>query len=177
MTIDSKNIVLTGPSGSGKSTVGRILAKLLSRSLLDMDGEIERRLGCSISECFATRGEAVFRDMESALCRELSQRGDLVVASGGGVLVRPENRAELEANAVLVNLSAPVDDLAARLEGHGDRPLLGEDSDALKRKLSTLVEQRKALYDAVPVQIDTRNLSPEQVAQEIVARLSELDAG
>ena len=122
----SLNLVLAGPMGSGKSTVARRLAAQLGRPLLDMDAELERRFGRPIAQVFAAEGEAVFRRAEAALCHELATPQGLVVASGGGAVVDPANRAALSAGGILILLTATSAALFARLRAAGEvqsRPL------------------------------------------------------
>ena len=89
------NIVITGFMGTGKSSVARELARRLMRPFVDMDAEIEARAGKPISDIFGQEGEPVFREMEAALCRELSTRQGLVIATGGGTLIDPHNRRRI----------------------------------------------------------------------------------
>ncbi len=165
------NIVLVGPSGSGKSTVGRVLAQQHSRTFIDMDLEIEHRLGCSISDCFAEQGEAVFRDAESQLCEELAQRNGLVIAAGGGVLERSQNRRALAQNGILVNLHAPIDVLLARLAPHADRPLLRHGQHNSRERFVALLNKRRQTYQAVPVQVNTAGLNAQAVADRIIEQI------
>lgn len=166
MTIE-RNIVLTGPPGSGKSVVGRKLARLLDRAFVDMDAEIESRLGLTIAEIFSTRGEDAFRDAESEMCRELSRRSGLVVAAGGGAILRPENREALS-SSLLVNLRAGEDDLVRRTEEKDRRPLILGDPAARRARLVALLDERREAYDSVPVQVDTTGLNVDEVARRIV---------
>jgi shikimate kinase len=151
--------------GSGKSTVARRLAARLDRPLLDMDAELERRLGRPIAQVFAEEGETVFRRAEAALCRELATPGGLVVASGGGAVVDPTNRAALTAGGILIALTATPAALFARLQAAGEvqtRPLLhGPDPEGA---LATLLTARAPAYTAVPYHLDTTGLTPDEVA-------------
>ncbi|MBW2261096.1 MAG: shikimate kinase [Deltaproteobacteria bacterium] len=161
---DPSSIVLTGPSGAGKSTVGRILADMTERTFVDMDAELESDLGCTITEYFEEHGEGAFRDRESALCVDLASRAGLVIAAGGGAILRTANREALSCRGILVNLSAPVDTLLRRLDASDDRPLLQGDR---RQALLALIEERRAAYGAAAVQVDTDGLSPEQVARRV----------
>lgn len=109
---DVANIVLIGMSGTGKSSIGRACAERLGRKLVDTDVEIERRVGCSIPEYFAVHGEAAFREVESAVVAELAPQKGIVIATGGGASVRPENARALRANGVVVRVRRPIDQLA-----------------------------------------------------------------
>ncbi|MCP4678490.1 MAG: shikimate kinase [Deltaproteobacteria bacterium] len=167
---DKRNIVLTGPSGSGKSTVGILVANALERSFVDMDKELEKRFDCEINDFFASNGEEAFRDAESELVLELAAKEGLVIATGGGVLIRKDNRDALESSSVTVNLHASVDALLERLAGHEDRPLLHGNA---RTKLKALLDERRALYEAVDIQVDTEGKDPENVALEIVAMVED----
>ena len=166
---EPRNIVLTGPSGSGKTTVGRLLASSLGRPFLDMDSEIEKRLGASIPELFSSGREKTFREAESELLVEISTRTGLVVASGGGALVPAGNRDALR-GSILVNLMADTDELLARLGSTTDRPLLDGDR---RRNLLELLEARRPLYAGVAIQVDTTGLEPGEVARTIAARVEQ----
>ena len=171
--IDAVNIVLTGPPGSGKSSVGSALAALLNRRFVDMDAEIEKRIGCPISEYFSSRGEQAFRDVESETCRHLSKLRGLVIAAGGGAVVRAENRLALKSSGVLVNLSADVDELLKRTSNNDDRPLVSGDLHARKTKLLSLLQDRRAIYDEIPLQVDTTGLDPVQAARVVAKTLEQ----
>ena len=126
---EKQNIVLTGMPGSGKSTVGRILAREMGREIVDTDTEIIRLAKKSIPDIFAQRGEAYFRDLESQAIAELSQRTGLVIATGGGAILRAENVRRLRQNGRIYFLDRPVEDIVPT----GDRPL-SRDREALEKR-------------------------------------------
>ena len=126
---EKQNIVLTGMPGSGKSTVGRILAREMGREFVDTDTEIIRLAKKSIPDIFAQRGEAYFRDLESQAIAELSQRTGLVIATGGGAILRAENVRRLRQNGRIYFLDRPVEDIVPT----GDRPL-SRDREALEKR-------------------------------------------
>jgi len=176
------NVVLTGFMSTGKSAVGREVASRLARKFVDMDEEIEARAGKSISEIFAQDGEAAFREMEAALCRELSGEGSrnksieglptepaegLVVATGGGALVDPANRALMMQSGTVICLSCSADETLRRLEGtaNSDRPLL--DVADQRAEVERLLKARRRAYEAIPWQIDTTSLSVEEVVAQV----------
>ena len=99
------NIILTGFMGTGKTSVGREVARRLGRPFIDMDAEIEARTGKSIPAIFAEEGEAHFRNLEAGLCRELSARRGLVIATGGGTLVNEENRRLMSSGGLVICLT------------------------------------------------------------------------
>jgi 3-dehydroquinate synthase len=159
------NIILTGFMGTGKSAVGREVARRLGRPFVDMDEVIAAREGRSIPEIFASSGEQHFRQLEAALCRELAAQRGLVIATGGGTLVPPENRETLGRAGVLFCLSASVDEILRRLNSCEDRPLLAAPSR--RARIEALLAERASAYAAIPHQIDTTGKGVEQVAEEI----------
>src|SRR5579871_3654863 len=114
---DDQPIFLIGPRGSGKSTVARELARQLGWSWLDADDEVEKRSGQSIRALFATEGEAGFRDRESAVLVELCRLQRHVIATGGGIVLREDNRQRMRAAGRIVWLTADVETLWQRLQG------------------------------------------------------------
>jgi shikimate kinase/3-dehydroquinate synthase len=171
-TSSAPNLVITGFMGTGKTRVGREVARRLGRPFVDMDAEIEARAGKSIAGLFAEEGETAFRCLESALCRELAECQGLVIATGGGTLVDPDNRAAMIASGTTVCLTAPLEEVLQRLGSAelAERPLLdGADSgDAARRLLTT----RHAAYAAIPWQVDTTGRPVEQVAAEVASLAS-----
>lgn len=141
-------VVLVGLPGCGKSTIGRQLARHIGYRFRDSDAEIESRLGCSIRDYFASHGEASFRDVEQSVIEALCGEGHLVLATGGGAVLRPANRAQLRraGNRVIYLRSSP-EELARRLRHDTQRPLL-QGGDALK-KLRDLYRDRDPLYREV----------------------------
>ncbi len=132
-----ENIVLIGMPGSGKSTIGRLLAKATGRELVDTDAMVEEKAGLPIPEIFARQGEAAFRTLESACIREAGSRSGCVIATGGGVVTRPENRDPLRQNGRLVFLERALEELPT----HG-RPL------SQAHPLAELYAARAPLYQA-----------------------------
>lgn len=158
-----KNIILTGFMGTGKTTIGLELARQLRRLFLDMDTEIEARAGKSIERIFGDDGEAVFRGMETCLCQELSTQQGLVIATGGGTLVAPDNRALLLQNGIGICLDAHPDEIARRLQGTRHRPLLNVEDP--KAEIERLLAARREAYAALLWHIDTTGLSTRAVVQ------------
>ena len=126
---EKQNIVLTGMPGSGKSTVGRILAREMGREFVDTDTEIIRLAKKPISDIFAQRGEGYFRDLESQVIAQLAQRTGLVIATGGGAILRAENVRRLRQNGRIYFLDRPVEDIVPT----DDRPL-SRDREALEKR-------------------------------------------
>jgi shikimate kinase len=158
-----RNLVLVGFMGTGKSTLGRAAAQLLGRPLVDTDAAVEARAGASVPEIFASRGEAAFRELEAAVVAEVARRSGQVVATGGGVLGRPENVAALRSGGLLVALTARPEVILRRVGGAAAaarRPLLAG-PDPLGR-VRELLRARAAQYAQADLQLDTSDLDVDQ---------------
>lgn len=165
---DIPNIVLTGFMGTGKSTVGKVLARRLGSTFLDLDELIEKEAGMPIKEIFSSYGEARFRELETEAIKRLSSGllGDrLVVSTGGGAVVREENRALLKGWGRLVCLKASNEEILRRVGNRADRPLLaGPDRE---EKMERLLAERREAYMDCDLEIDTTGQRPEDVAKDI----------
>ncbi|HKJ87025.1 MAG TPA: shikimate kinase [Gammaproteobacteria bacterium] len=172
MVQEKKTLFLVGPMGSGKSTVGRALAARTGAALVDLDEEIVRRAGTSIPRIFEERGEEGFRDFEGRVLGEVARRpGPLVVATGGGAVLREANRNAMVAAGTVVYLHADLDTLLARTSGDANRPLLREEDP--RAKLEVLQAEREPLYRQADLVVETAGRGPEEVAREILARLAD----
>ena len=138
------SLYLVGMTGSGKTTVGKELAKKLGFPFFDADREIESKSGLSISEIFEYEGETQFRRREAATIDELTQLRKIVLATGGGAILRTNNRKNLSHRGFVVHLNAPIEELIARTENNTARPLL-QNRDACE-VLSTMYHERNSLY-------------------------------
>ena len=155
--------------GSGKSTVGRHLSRRLGLDFRDSDHVIEERIGCSIREFFAHEGEERFRDIEQAVIAELAA-SDVVLATGGGAVLREANRAALRAGGPVVYLRAGPEELYRRLRHDRNRPLL-QVADP-QAKLRELYEQRDPLYREVATfTIETGRPTVSTLVNMVVAQL------
>lgn len=143
----NNNIYLVGMPGAGKTTVGRQLARRMRRTFVDADHEIEARTGVRIPLIFDIEGEQGFRDRESRVLGELGGQSNLVVATGGGAILRPENRLALKQSGIVVYLHAPPRLLFERTRLDPNRPLL-QVADPMK-KLDALFAERDPLYREV----------------------------
>lgn len=154
--------------GSGKTTIGQILAKKLALDFVDSDHEIERRTGVNIATIFEIEGETAFRARETAVLDELTQRGDQVLATGGGAVIREENRALLRDRGHVVYLHSPAEVAFDRIKRNRDRPLLMV-TDPLAR-LKQLYDVRHQLYlDTAHKVVESYRDRPNAVISEIVA--------
>ncbi|MEJ2255645.1 MAG: shikimate kinase AroK [Woeseiaceae bacterium] len=166
-----KKIFLVGPMGAGKSAVGRHLARSLHLTFMDTDDEIEARTGVDIPFIFEKEGEEGFRKREAAAVDDLTRKDNVVVATGGGAVVRPENRNHLGARGFVVYLYTGVDQQVRRTEKGRERPLL-EGGDP-REILEGLLEVRDPLYREVAdliVQTDGRKV--RSVVDEILDKMS-----
>ncbi len=147
-----KNIVLVGFMGTGKTTIGRELARRLKRPFVDTDRLVESREKMKIAEIFRTRGEEHFRAMENAVIQDVARQEDQVIATGGGVMMNPENVSRLKETGVLVLLEAKPETIFERTEGDA-RPLLskGQRLDEICR----LLESRRSGYAQADVRVQT----------------------
>jgi shikimate kinase len=167
-------IFLIGYRGTGKTTVGRLLAGRLGRESIDADDEIERRAGKTIAAIFADDGETVFRDLEAAVMAELCRRTQLVVAPGGGAVLRESTREAMRAAGQVVWLTASVDTIVSRLAEDavtGDRrPNLTAVGG--QAEIEAVLAARTPIYRACATfVVDTEGKSPADVAEEIIACL------
>jgi shikimate kinase len=141
------NLFLVGLPGAGKSTLGRQLARRLGKTFVDADAELERRLGVTIATIFEIEGEAAFRDREEATLADLATLTNIVLATGGGVVIRAANRERLKANGTVVYLHAPPEMLRERTRRSRHRPLLNTSDPGAR--LVELYTARDALYREV----------------------------
>lgn len=167
-----KNIILVGFMGTGKSTVAAELVRRGHYHLIDLDAEIERRTGMKIQEIFRQQGESAFRDLESLALSELCGGEGLVVATGGGILGRPENRELIQSVGRVVYLRTAFTTIQSRLKLSRERPLVKEQPDW--NALEALLLSRTPFYEAADLIIDTNNKNPEEIATEILQRLAEV---
>jgi len=162
----SGNIVLIGMMGAGKTTVGKILAKKLGKTFIDSDEEIQKRTGVKISHIFDVEGEEGFRQRETSVIQDLLKLDNIVLATGGGAVLKPENREILQQNGDVVYLKSSVYDLWQRTRNDHNRPLLQRANP--RATLQEIFELRDPLYtEAADFVIHTS----KQSVQVLVARL------
>ena len=158
------NLVLIGMPGSGKSTVGKILSRMLCMPLVDTDALVEKAAGKTIPELFAQEGESAFRDRETAAARQAAALDNTVIATGGGIVLRPENMEALAATGLIFFRDRDLEDIVG--EDHMGRPLVGKDPD----KLRILYTQRIDLYRKYA----QYTISDTKTAEEAAARIAAL---
>ena len=168
-------VFLVGPNGSGKSTVGKHLATHFNARFFDLDEVIKERAGADIPWIFDVEGESGFRDREEAVVADFALHDDVVVATGGGVVLREANRVAMKANCTVVYLSATLDTLVARTAGKDKRPLLaGKDPRPI---LTEMLKVRGPLYDEVAdITVLSTGGSAKKLASVIAGKLTELSA-
>jgi shikimate kinase len=168
-------IFLVGPMGSGKTTVGRHLARRLGMTFLDLDHEIQARCGVEVSVIFEIEGEAGFRKRESDLLEELSQRDNIILATGGGSVLDPGNRRVLRERGLVIYLRTSVDQQLRRLERDKQRPLL--QAPDRRARLEELAAARDPVYEeAAELIVNSANVPPSAMAgrvEQAIARHKE----
>lgn len=167
-----RNIFLVGPMGVGKTTIGRQLAKSLELEFIDSDHVIEERTGADIPWIFDIEGEAGFRRRERSAIMDLVQKQGIVLATGGGVVLDPDNRADLAANGTVVYLHASVDRILARTAKSQHRPLLkGENPRA---RIEKLIAEREPLYrEIADITVDTDRRGVRSTVNFIIRQLTD----
>lgn len=166
------NVYLVGMMGAGKTTVGRILAKELKYRFFDTDRVIAQAANQSIADIFAEQGEEAFRELETQVLGQLSAYTNLIVATGGGIILRPINWSYLH-HGIVVWLDVPVDRLHDRLRQDTTRPLL-RDGD-LPSKLETLLKERERFYAQADVRVCTvGDDTPEVVALRAIEEIEKV---
>lgn len=169
---NGRNLILVGLMGAGKTSVGKVLARRLRRSFVDSDAEIEKTTGVRIPVIFEIEGEAGFRTRESRVVQELCSRRDIVLATGGGAVLSPENRQCLRDNGLVIYLCATPEALWRRTSRDRNRPLL-QTTDPLQ-KLRDLHALRDPLYRAIAhLVVDTGSQSVGTLASHILRILGQ----
>lgn len=167
------NLVLIGYRGTGKSTVGRLVAERLGMRYVCMDQEIEQKAGRSITEIVAASGWDSFRDLESELARELSAQDNLVIDTGGGAIVRPQNVLVLRTNSRLFWLKASVETITSRIQGDGSRPALTSGKTFVEEVAEVLAAREPLYRTAAHYEINTDGEAPGAIAGRILALWAE----
>jgi len=170
--IKYNNIFLIGPMGAGKSSIGKMLANRLNIDFFDSDIELERRAGASISWIFDVEGEQGMRDREIKVIDTLSAMKNIVLATGGGAVLAPENRSVLAARGTVIYLKATINQQVNRTAHNRDhRPLLQVDD--LQSKIEELAKIRNPLYEEIAdYTISTQDGSANDVITKILEKIT-----
>ncbi len=164
------NIVLTGFMGSGKTVIGKELARKLKRKYVDTDELIEKKSGLKIHRIFASSGEPYFRQLEQETIAEVTKEDNLVIAIGGGAVLKDENMKNLEKNGIIINLKVKPEVALARVQKDSVvRPLL-QTTDPLAR-IKELLKHRESYYARCNFVLDVSELSVEESAEKIITFL------
>ncbi|RMH09921.1 MAG: shikimate kinase [Nitrospirae bacterium] len=163
------NLVLIGYRGTGKSTVASLVARQLNWPVVSTDAEIVRRMNRPIPEIVATVGWDVFRQVETEVCRELQNRDQLVIDTGGGIVTRQENIEALKPRGVVFWLTASIPTIVARIGGDTQRPSLTGSKSFTEEVAEVLAERLPQYQAAADHVVETDNTPAEQVADRILA--------
>lgn len=165
-------IFLVGPMGAGKTTIGKQLAEALSIDFIDSDHEIESRTGVTIPHIFDVEGEEGFRRREESIIDELTERNNIVLATGGGAVIRENNRQHLKSRGTVIYLHASIEQLLERTSRDKNRPLLQTDNP--RAKLEELMLTREPLYrEVADLVIDTEQQPVAKVVKHIMQKLQQ----
>ncbi len=164
------NIILIGPMGSGKSTIGLLLAKKLRRDFIDSDNYIEEKTGVDIPRIFDVEGEEGFRQRETCALNELSELNNIILATGGGSVIKPENQHIINATGFVVFLDTSIQQQMSRLKKDKKRPLLQTPNP--RQRLEELLTQRKPIYqELADFTIKTDHKYAKIILNEIIKHL------
>ena len=161
-----ENIILIGFMGVGKTSLGKLLASKLGRPFIDLDEKIEHDANMTIPEIFEKHGEKYFRELEKKAVREVSERKNLVIATGGGTVKDAENVRLLKNSGVIICLTTEPEEIFRRTERRGERPVLDGSEDRLAT-IKKLLAEREIFYSQADYTIDTTDWSPLQIMNDI----------
>ena len=162
-----KNIYLIGLMGSGKTTLGRILSKKLDKAFFDSDQVLEEKLGVNVPMIFEYEGEAGFREREKDVLKELVSKKDIVLATGGGIILSESNRNLLSKDGIVIYLKSDQRDLISRMKNDKSRPLLKTGN--IEAIIKKLCKEREPLYEAISdFEVSTKNKRIHEVVNEII---------
>ncbi len=162
------NLILCGMMGAGKTTIGIKIAELSGRRWYDTDELIVNKHG-KISDIFEYYGEAHFRKLETEIVKEIAKNDNLIISTGGGLVLKKENNELLQKNGKIFFLRATLETLAKRLKVDENRPLLQTSTESIRDRLARLLLERSPVYEHVADYIvDVDGKSPEEIAREIL---------
>lgn len=160
-----KNLYLIGFMGAGKSTVAAHLSEMTNTPCIEMDERIVMREGCSIADTFAQKGEPYFRDVETAVLKELAAEDGKIVSCGGGTVLREENRRIMKESGIVIWLTAMVETIFERVRGTTDRPVIN--GNIRPDYIEALMQKRKDAYEqAADVCVATDGRSLDDICEE-----------
>ena len=169
--LDGRSIVLVGIMGVGKSTIGKRLSQYLDIPFTDADKEIEKAAGMTVQDIFDQFGEKAFRSGEQKVIKRLMGEGQCILATGGGAFMNEDIQADIREGGVSVWLNADLDILMKRVQRRSDRPLLKQDDpEAVMKKL---LEERNPVYATADITIESRTVSRDVIAGELVDMLAD----
>lgn len=169
-------VTLIGPMGSGKTAVGEALAEILGYEFIDTDGLVEQRSGKTITEIFEEYGETGFRALESETIGSLRGGLSLVIATGGGAVLDPQNRELFRELGYTVYLEASPRELYQRIKNDTKRPLIAK-SDDPRKEIERLLREREAFYKQADMVVNTEDLSVPEVADYLLDELAKRTVG
>lgn len=170
----ARNIILIGPMGAGKTTIGKQLAQQMGRNFYDSDSEIEKRTGANIPLIFELEGEEGFRKREKDILDNLTKKQNIVLATGGGAVLDPDNRALLAKHGFVIYLSAPFTQLFNRTSKDRNRPLLQTENP--REKLEEIIATRDPLYrEVADIIIETDDKPVRNVVKNLLVTITEHD--
>lgn len=165
-----RNIYLIGFMGCGKSTIAKIMKEDYHLDLIEMDEEIEKRAQKTIVQIFAQDGEEVFRQQETSLLEEISEREHCVVSCGGGTILRKRNRELMKESGAVIWLTASAETILKRIRNSNDRPLLNNRKTL--EDIEKMMNERRIWYqEAAQIHVDTEQKSKKEIAKEIMKRI------
>ena len=161
------NLILTGFMGTGKTSLGKLLAQRLGRGFVDLDQKIEKDFGMTIPEIFEKHGEKFFRELEKKAVKEVCERKNLVIATGGGTVADEENIRLLKNSGTIVRLTAEPEEIFDRTERRGERPVLDNGGKERLATIKKLLAEREKFYSQADYTVDTTDWSPLQLMNDI----------
>jgi len=167
-----KNIVLIGFMGTGKTVVARQLARILGMKIIDVDTEIEKSMKMTINDIFKQFGEPRFREIETEIIKQVSENKNVIISTGGGVVLKQENIDSLRNNGIIICLTAEPETILKRTSNSNDRPLLRVDNPI--KRIKELLDFRQPYYEKADLMINTENKTPLQIAEEIIENIKRI---
>lgn len=164
-----ENVILIGFMGVGKTSLGKLLAGKLGRAFIDLDEKIERDAQLTIPQIFERYGEKHFRELEKAAVKEVCQRRNIVIATGGGTVKDAENMQLLKESGVVICLTTEPEEIFRRTAKRGERPLLDGGGNERLETIKKMLAERDKFYSQADFKIDTTEWSPLQIVNEICA--------